>query len=57
MNVTAGPGGNILEFREIGTEGNWSGTRLDNVRLIETRHELSIDEGTRGNHGVAALTP
>ncbi|MBX9882455.1 MAG: cadherin domain-containing protein, partial [Sphingomonas sp.] len=56
LNLTAAAGANVLEFREIGTDGNWAATRLDNVSLVAAAPELSINENATGGTVVGTLT-
>ena len=44
FNLTAAAGNNTLEFREVGTNGDWAGTRLDNVHLSAASPEFSVNE-------------
>jgi len=54
LSLTAIAGNNVLEFREIGTDGNWAATRLDNVSLVSQTPELSVNENAA--HGTLVGT-
>jgi len=56
LQVIAAEGPNTLEFREVGDQPNWSGTRLDAVSLTAAeRLEVAVSEGAEVGDVVATL--